>query len=142
MSTISVKTDGNIIEENKRFEAFFQYASMGILMMDSGGMIQLANNFLVHQFGYDDSSEIIGKKVEVLIPARFHNHHTAYRNKYIEDPRPRPMGIGKDLFAVRKNGTEFPVEISLSNYHTDGEQFAIAFVRDRKSTRLNSSHRH
>jgi signal transduction histidine kinase len=61
---------------------------------------------------------------------RYHSKHTQYRDNYIEKPKPRPMGLGKDLFAVKKDGTEFPVEISLSNYMMADESFTIAFVSD------------
>ena len=70
------------------------------------------------------------KKIEQLIPHRYHPQHTKYRDNYNKNPEPRPMGVGKDLFAVKKDGTEFPVEISLSNYIMDGESYTIAFIID------------
>ena len=73
---------------------------------------------------------MIGKKVELLIPSRFHDRHTGYRYQYNENPHPRPMGLGKELFAVRKGGVEFPVEISLCNYTNSKGKFAIAFIND------------
>jgi len=73
---------------------------------------------------------LTGKKIETLIPSRYHPKHVHQRDHYIENPRPRPMGLGKDLFAVRKDGSEFPVEISLSNYSTAEGSFTIAFVSD------------
>ena len=130
MLTAIEKLKENGIDDNNRFEALFQYASVGILLTDAGGVIRLANDFLVQQFGYEDPSELIGRKVELLIPSRFHTHHTSYRVKYAESPSPRPMGIGRDLAGVRKDGTEFPVEVSLSNYDTHEGHFAIAFVND------------
>jgi len=117
-------------QEKEKFEALFQYASMGILVVAKGGEILLANNFLLSQFGYTDPGELVGKKIEQLIPNRYHGHHTKYRDKYNKHPEPRPMGVGKDLFAIKKDGTEFPVEISLSSYTMDGESYTIAFVSD------------
>lgn len=117
-------------QEKEKFEALFQYASMGILVVAKGGEVLLANNFLLAQFGYTDPGELVGKKIEQLIPNRYHSHHTKYRDKYNKHPEPRPMGVGKDLFAIKKNGTEFPVEISLSSYTMDGESYTIAFVSD------------
>ncbi|MBL0183429.1 MAG: PAS domain S-box protein [Chitinophagaceae bacterium] len=103
---------------------------MGILVVAKGGEVLLANNFLLAQFGYTDPGELVGKKIEQLIPNRYHSHHTKYRDKYNKHPEPRPMGVGKDLFAIKKDGTEFPVEISLSSYTMDGESYTIAFVSD------------
>ena len=117
-------------QEKEKFEALFQYASMGILVANAEAEIILMNNFLLALFGYTDQTELIGKKIETLIPSRYHNKHIHQRDHYIENPKPRPMGLGKDLFAVRKDGSEFPVEISLSNYTTAEGSFAIAFVSD------------
>lgn len=113
------------------FDALFQYASMGIIVADRNGTILLANPYLLKQFGYDND-EVVGQKVEKLIPMRFRQKHVQHREKYNEHPRNRPMGLGLDLFAVRKDGTEFAVEVSLGNYHQteDGNELAIAFVSD------------
>ena len=124
------KAEENLVKEKEKFEALFQYASMGILATDTSGNITMANNFLVALFGYHSVEELIGKKIEQLIPQRYHDKHVHHRDHYHENPKPRPMGIGKDLFALKKDGTEFPVEISLSNYNTTEGYFAIAFVSD------------
>ena len=116
--------------EKIKFEALFQYASLGILVINQKGEIILANAFLLSQFGYDTAGEIIGKKIECLIPARFHHAHVHDRNGYIANPKKRPMGLGMDLYASRKDGSEFPVEVSLSNYEAGEESFAIGFVSD------------
>ncbi|MEP6594682.1 MAG: PAS domain-containing sensor histidine kinase [Ginsengibacter sp.] len=123
-------TENQILKENQQFEALFQNASLGILVIDKTGDIVLVNNFLVAQFGFDNSNELIGNKVEVLIPVRFHKHHVKDRNGYNANPERRPMGIGRDLFGVKKNGDEFPVEISLSSFNNDEGFFVIAFVSD------------
>ncbi len=117
-------------QENEKFEALFQFASMGILVANAKAEILLLNNFLLSQFGYENQAELIGKKIETLIPNRYHSKHIHQRDHYIENPKPRPMGLGKDLFAVKKDGTEFPVEVSLSNYVMGEESFTIAFVSD------------
>ncbi len=124
-------------QEKEKFEALFQHASMGILVANTQAEILLVNNFLLSQFGYENPAELMGKKIETLIPTRFHSKHVNQRDHYIKEPRPRPMGLGKDLFAVKKDGSEFPVEISLSNYTTQEGSFTIAFVIDitkRKET--------
>ena len=117
-------------QENRLFEALFQNASLGILIINKEGKISVANNFLVSLFGYSNASEIIGNEVEILIPARFHSHHIKDRQKYTKKPERRPMGLGMDLFGRKKNGEEFPVEISLSSYKREDEVFGIAFVSD------------
>ena len=119
-----------LANEKIKFEALFEYASLGILVVNQKAEIILANSFLLSQFGYDDSAELIGQKMELLIPNRFHHSHVEDRNEYIAHPQRRPMGLGMDLFAAKKDGSEFPVEISLSNYEGDGESFVIAFVSD------------
>ena len=116
--------------ESERFQALFQYASMGILVADSKGTILLANNFLLKQFGYYDPLEIKGKKIEVLIPNRYHHKHVGHRAEYDANPRPRSMGLGLDLYGLQKDGTEIPVEISLSNFISNNEHFTIAFISD------------
>ncbi len=120
----------NTQRQTARFEALFQHASMGILVANDKAEIVLVNNFLLSLFRYNDPVELIGKKIEQLIPKRYLPHHVEQRDNYIKNPRPRPMGLGIDLFAQRKDGSEFPVEISLSNYKTDEGVFAIAFVTD------------
>lgn len=130
MPSTSPLSTKHLQQEKEKFEALFQYASMGILVAGKAGEILMANNFLLAQFGYSSQEELIGKKIEQLIPSRYHGHHTKYRDKYNKHPEPRPMGVGKDLFAAKKDGTEFAVEISLSNYVMDGESYTIAFVSD------------
>ncbi len=113
----------------QQFQALFNYASIGILLTDTEGAIILVNDFALNQFGYQ-FKEVVGKKVEILIPPRFHPKHEGYRKNYHEHPKSRPMGVGRDLHAIRKNGTEFPVEVSLSHYKNDEGAFVIAFITD------------
>ncbi len=127
----------NLQQEKDRFEALFQYASMGIVVAGKGGDILLVNNFLITQFGYASASELVGQKIEKLIPSRYHGKHTHYRDNYNNNPHPRPMGIGKDLFAVKKDGTEFPVEVSLSNYTMDNESYTIGFIQQMQLAETN-----
>jgi PAS domain S-box-containing protein len=119
-----------LLKEKEKFEALFQYASMGILVINDKSEIVLANNFLLLQFGYNSQEELIGKKVDALIPPRYHHNHTHHLAKYNKNPERRPMGIGKDLYGIKKDGTEFSVEISLSHYGADEGSFAIAFISD------------
>ncbi len=119
-----------LLGEQEKFKAVFQNASLGILVINEEGNITLANNFLLTQFGYTSSEELIGKKIEILIPKRYHNEHVADRNQYMEHPETRPMGMGRDLFGMTKDGKEIPLEISLSSYTNDKSTFSIAFISD------------
>lgn len=122
--------DKLLIREQGKFEAVFQNASLGILVIDSKGSITMANDFLTELFGYGDGEELIGKELEILIPNRYHHRHVSDRNQYIEHPTTRPMGIGRDLFGITKDGRELPLEISLSSYSNDQGTFSIAFISD------------
>ncbi len=119
-----------LIKEKERFEALFEYASMGILVANNSGIIEMANSYLLSQFGYESKEELIGNQVEMLIPSRYDSVHHKHRNGYVEKPERRPMGVGRDLFARKKDGSEFPVEVSLSNYSSKDSIFVIAFVID------------
>ncbi len=119
-----------LINEKERFEALFEYASLGILVANRSGIIEMANSYLLSQFGYDTKEELIGKPVEMLIPSRYDHVHHNHRENYVSKPDRRPMGVGRDLFARKKDGSEFPVEVSLSNYTAKDSIFIIAFVID------------
>jgi len=116
----------NTVSSN-HFEALFEYATIGILVTDSKGTITAINPFALNEFGYT-REELLGKKIEMLIPTRFQKQHIQNREHYSKTPQTRPMGVGMDLFALRKDGTEFPVEVSLGNYHTNGDRYVIAFI--------------
>lgn len=120
----------NGLNENTKFEALFQFASIGIVVVNSTGEITTANHFLVKLFGYANAGDLVGKKIEELIPSRYHGNHAHHRTNYAKNPEPRPMGTGRDLFGLKKDGSEIPVEISLSHYATLEGSFAIAFISD------------
>ncbi len=124
--------DGNIdkpIIKDLKFDALFQSASMGIILVNAHGVIVMANSFACNQFGYTDH-DMEGLVLEKIIPQRFHHKHVGHRNGYIDNPKSRGMGIGMTLSALKKDGTEFPVEISLGHFKSDDQQFAIAFIVD------------
>ena len=97
----------NSMNESFRYEALFNHASMGIVVANNKGEIQSVNPFALNLFGYT-MEEIHNKPIEVLIPIRYHHKHIDHRNTYIHNPKSRPMGVGMDLFAVKKDGPEFP----------------------------------
>ena len=119
-----------LIKEKERFEALFEYASMGIIVANEKGIIEMANSYLLLQFGYQNKDELVGQQVETLIPSRYEHVHHKHRENYLKKPERRIMGVGRDLFAIKKDGTEFPVEVSLSNYAASEGMFVIAFVID------------
>ncbi|MGN6604299.1 MAG: PAS domain-containing sensor histidine kinase [Ginsengibacter sp.] len=119
-----------LIQEQEKFKAIFQNASLGILVINQQGEIALANDFLIREFGYDNANDLIGKKMEILIPPRYRNQHVRDRDQFIEHPATRPMGMGRDLYGITKSGKEIPVEISLSNYTDEKGNFSIAFISD------------
>jgi two-component system, sensor histidine kinase len=100
-----------------------------IIIIDSSGAILFANRQLSVLFGFDHD-EVIGRNVEHLIPERFRSRHVGHRTDYGRSARPRPMGAGLDLYGRRKDGTEFPVEISLIPVEDGGHVLVSAAIRD------------
>jgi PAS domain S-box-containing protein len=129
MDVASETHQHNMANEAHRYEALFNHASMGIVVVNSKAQIQSVNPFALKLFGYK-IDELIGKPIETLIPSRFRNKHIDHRYDYTHSQKSRPMGVGLDLFAIKKNGTEFPIEVSLGNYDNNGEKNVIAFVSD------------
>ena len=111
------------------FDALFDNVSMGIIIANQYGEIVLSNSFLQKQFGYTEA-EIRGQRIELLLPSRFRDQHVQHVKDYSAHPKNRPMGIGMDLYAIRKDGTEFPVEVSLGTYETAQGRYHTAFVTD------------
>jgi PAS domain S-box-containing protein len=109
--------------------SLFENATEGIILTNNTGNIVLVNPAAQKMFGYS-ADEIIGQSVDTLIPQKFSHKHKDLRNNFYQDPQNREMGHGRDLYARRKNGTDMPVEVSLSHYKKDGDLFVIAFIID------------
>ena len=109
--------------------ALLESASQAIVAVDRAGRIVLANRRADEIFGYS-REELLGARIEMLLPDSKRGHHVHERDDYFARPRIRPMGSGVDLAARRKDGTEFPVEVSLSYVQAAGSMYAIAFVSD------------
>lgn len=107
----------------------FQNSAEGILMVDEKGTILLANRSSEEMFGYNPG-ELTGKTIELLLPQRYRQEHTHHRTSFRHAPSPRKMGVGRDLLAIRKDGSEFPVEVSLSHHRINNQFIVIAFVID------------
>lgn len=114
----------------QEFNALFNNAAIGIIITNQVGEIISINSFGLKQFGYE-AKDLEGEKIEILIPQRLRSNHIKHRDNYHgKNANSRPMGMGMDLFAVKKDGTEFPVEVSISPYMTVEGQYAIAFISD------------
>lgn len=100
-----------------------------LVMVDSAGHIALVNSQAEALFGYP-RSELVGKQLEVLLPERFHAAHALHRERYATSPRTRPMGAGLELYGRRRDGTEFPVDISLSPITLNDALHVLAAIRD------------
>jgi PAS domain S-box-containing protein len=121
---------------DNRFEALFNSASMAIIVVDSKGVINMANPFANTLFAYTDEP-MVGQMLEQLIPQRHHAKHVGHRDGYIDKPNARSMGVGMTLSAIKKDGTEFPVEISLGHFKTEEDRYAIAFIADITKRKIN-----
>jgi len=115
--------------EKKHMSSLFENATEGIVLTDGSGRIILLNPAAEQMFDYR-SSELVGERIEILIPERLKEKHTGVRNQFYSTPQNRTMGSGRDLFARKKSGKEIPVEVSLSHYRQQNEIFVIAFIVD------------
>ena len=104
-------------EAEEKFRALVETSPQAIIIHDSKGKIAIVNSEAEHIFGYR-RQELIGQPVEILMPARFRGKHVEERQAYMRKPIIRPMGAVSELYAQRKDGSEFPVEISLSPVET------------------------
>ena len=109
--------------------SLFENATEGIILTGRYGKIVLVNPAAERMFGYS-GSELIGQLIEVLIPDQFKPHHHTLREGFYEKPSNRVMGQGRDLYGRRKDGSNIPVEVSLSHYKKEEELFVIAFIVD------------
>lgn len=117
------------MEGKEGVEALFLYATEGILVVNDKGEFIRVNPSAEKLFGYE-KDELLGKKIEVLIPKKLSDKHVSDREKFNHNPHARSMGAGMELYGLKKNGIEFPVEISLSPYNTNEGKFVIAFIVD------------
>ena len=117
------------------FRSLLEAAPDAIVIIDKSGHIVLANARAKQAFGYD-KDELLGKPIEVLVPEEIAHHHVSHRNEYLSMPRTRPMGVGLDLHARRKDGSLFPVEISLSPVPMGEDVLVFSAIRDVTEQRL------
>lgn len=113
----------------RRFRVIVEATPSGLLLVDHQGRIILANSPMEKLFGYAQSA-FVGMAVEQLIPERYRAHHPEFRAQYFANPQSRSMGSGQDLRGLRRDGSEFAIEIGLSPVETEGKLFVLASVND------------
>jgi PAS domain S-box-containing protein len=129
LATDLFRSNAELSESTARANIYLESAVEGIVSVDDQGNILSANPAAQQLFGYS-RGELVGQPIEILIPERLNSRHRSQRAQYFEAPRSRRMGLGLDLSGKRKNGSEFPVEVSLSFVQTDKGRLAVAFVTD------------
>jgi PAS domain S-box-containing protein len=115
--------------EKSHMTALFENTTEGIILTDQEGRIILANAASEKMFGYEER-EMIHKPMEILLPQSIRNKHVKLRQTFYQNPQNRSMGSGRDLYAQKRSGDNFPVEVSLSYYYKGNQRYVIAFIVD------------
>jgi protein-histidine pros-kinase len=129
MATAMQKFSSPGPDNDSLFRGLLESAPDAIVIVDKSGRIVLINSQTERLFGYA-RAELLDKPIEILVPQRFRSNHLGHRGGYFGEPRVREMGAGLELFGVRKNGEEFPVEISLSPLETEEGLLVSSSIRD------------
>ncbi|MBI3071526.1 MAG: PAS domain S-box protein [Deltaproteobacteria bacterium] len=127
VATLRDVTESRRAEE--KFRALLEFSPDAIVIVGKDGLIAIANVQTEKVFGYN-RNELLGQPIEILIPDRYRSRHPDHRAGFLKEPRSRPMGAGLELFGVRKDGTEFPVEISLNPLATSEGMLVSSIIRD------------
>jgi PAS domain S-box-containing protein len=126
--------------QDSGFRALLEAAPDAMVITDQRGRILLVNAQAERLFGYA-RDELIGRDVEILVPHRYRRTHVGHRDSYVKNARTRPMGADLDLHALRRDGSEFPVEISLSPLSSEHGQLVVSAIRDISDRRAAEAER-
>jgi PAS domain S-box-containing protein len=140
IATAAIRDVSDAVRAQRRFVQFLEFAPDAIVGVNPRGQIELVNAQTEALFGYG-RHELVGQDIEMLVPERFRAKHPSHRDEYFADPRTRPMGAGLDLFGRRRDGSEFPAEISLSSIDSQDGLLGIAAIRD-VTERLEAEREH
>lgn len=138
----NLETD--MVKAELKYQQFIDNAPVGIIVVNSQGLINYVNEFAERQFGYK-TVDLVSKPIEVLIPKRFRRKHVENRTNYFSHPENIKMGRGRELYGLRSDNTEFSIEIGLSYIDTDEEPFVfctVVDISDRKSAEQTLSKAH
>ncbi|MEQ8535438.1 MAG: PAS domain S-box protein, partial [Imperialibacter sp.] len=127
--SVTKKLENEIKASEMKFRGLLESAPDAIVLVDKTGAINMINSMSEKLFGYT-RNELLGKPIELLIPERFRKAHPSQRSGFFTNPHARAMGEGLELFGLKKNGTEFPVEISISPIELPEGMFVSAAIRD------------
>jgi PAS domain S-box-containing protein len=144
--TESQRVQHDLQKSEEKFRHLLESAPDAMVIVDTDGRIVLVNAQMEKMFGYR-RDDLLGKPVEMLIPERFRGNHGAHRARYSDAPSVRSMGRGLDLFGLRKDGTEFPIESTLSPMESEGRVLVSSAIRDvseqkRLADELRQAHTH
>ena len=127
--TSTIRETSGVDESEAYFKTILESAPDALVIIDDQGKMTIVNGQAERMFGYE-REEMLGQPVEMLLPERIRKTHVQNRAVFNDDPRLRPMGVGMDLVARRRDGSEFPVEISLSPVQSSGRRFVSSVIRD------------
>jgi len=113
----------------QRFRLVVEAAPSAMIMADRAGTIVMVNAQAERMFGYS-RDELLGQSIETLVPPRYRGHHPGLREAFHREPRARPMGAGRELYGLKKDGGEFPVEIGLNPIETDEGMMVLSAIVD------------
>jgi len=117
------------VAAEQRFRLVVEAAPSAMVMVDRTGAIVMVNAQAERMFGYP-RDQLLGQSVEILVPARYRAHHPGLRETFHGHPRTRPMGAGRELYGLRKDGSEFPIEIGLNPIETDEGLMVLSSIVD------------